>query len=262
MDHQVASNNRLTFKSIISAQPAFQPLPAATVPGFGTTQDFKSRILSLTDTHIFTPSLLNEARLGFSRLTGVVLPETQIPLSAVGMRRFNAQDFPDIPQIAVTGAFSIGYSVNADQGVNQNTFHWTDTLSWTPGRHQIRAGLEARRYQDNYYSNNRMRGTVTIPSFGDFLVGLSGNRRLVRACNGLGGAGRKILRGPAQRNLDLSLNKLIPITDRVGLQWRTEFFNAFNIANFANPGGSITASSNGVIRSTTGNPRVILKLVF
>ncbi|MSV27797.1 MAG: TonB-dependent receptor [Bryobacterales bacterium] len=173
-DHQVSSKNRLAFKSVISAQPAFQPLPAATIPGFGTTQDFKSRILSLTDTHIFTPNLLNEARMGFSRLTGVVVPETQIPLAAAGIRRFNAEDFPDIPQIIVTGAFNMGYSVNADQGVNQNTFHWVDTLSWTHGRHQIRGGVEARRYQDNYYSNNRMRGTTTIQSFGDFLIGLPG----------------------------------------------------------------------------------------
>ncbi len=173
-DHQVSSKNRLAFKSVISAQPAFQPLPAATIPGFGTTQDFKSRILSLTDTHIFTPNLLNEARMGFSRLTGVVVPETQIPLAAAGIRRFNAEDFPDIPQIIVTGAFNMGYSVNADQGVNQNTFHWVDTLSWTHGRHQIRGGVEARRYQDNYYSNNRMRGTTTIQSFGDFLIELPG----------------------------------------------------------------------------------------
>lgn len=174
VDHQVTHNNRLTFKSIISSQPAFQPLPAATIPGFGTTQDFKSRILSVTDTHIFTSSLVNEARMGFSRLTGVVVPESQIALSAIGMRRFNAVDFPDIPQIIVTGVFSMGYSVNADQGVNQNTFHWVDTLSWTRGRHQLRGGVEARRYQDNYYSNNRMRGTMTLQSFGDFLTGLPG----------------------------------------------------------------------------------------
>ncbi|MSV31775.1 MAG: hypothetical protein EXQ57_04575 [Bryobacterales bacterium] len=131
VDHQINSNNRLTFKSIISAQPAFQSMPAANVPGFGTTQDFKSRILSLTDTHIFTPNLVNEARMGISRLVGVVVPETQIPLTAIGMRRFNSADFNDIPQITVTGAFSIGYSVNSDQGVAQNTFHWVDTLSWT-----------------------------------------------------------------------------------------------------------------------------------
>ncbi|MBM3762713.1 MAG: carboxypeptidase regulatory-like domain-containing protein [Acidobacteria bacterium] len=173
-DHQLTSMNRLSFKSTISAQPAFQPLPAATVPGFGTTQDFKSRILSLTDTHVFTPNLVNEARMGFSRLLGVVQPETQIPLSSIGMRRFNSDDFFDIPQITVTGAFSLGYSVNADQGVAQNTFHWVDTLSWTKGEHQLRGGFEARRYQDNYYSNNRMRGTMTLQSFGDLLLGLPG----------------------------------------------------------------------------------------
>lgn len=173
-DYQITQKNRLTFKSTISAQPAFQPLPAATLPGFGTTQDFKSRIISLTDTHVISPSLVNEARMGLSRLVGRVVPENTIPLSTVGMRRFNAADFPDIPQITVTGVFSIGYSVNADQGVNQNTFHWVDTLSWTRGSHLIRGGIEARRYQDNYFSNNRMRGTLTLQSFGDFLLGLSG----------------------------------------------------------------------------------------
>lgn len=174
VDHQLTSQNHLTFKSIISAQPAYQPLPAATVPGFGTTQDFKSRILSLSDTHVFNSSLVNEARMGSSRLYGVVVPENKIPLSAIGMQRFNAKDFPDIPQIVVTGVFSLAYSVNADQGVAQDTYHFADTLSWNKGRHQLRMGSELRKYVDDYYSNNRFRGTVTLQSFGDFLVGLPG----------------------------------------------------------------------------------------
>jgi outer membrane receptor protein involved in Fe transport len=173
-DHQVNARNRLMFKSIISAQPAFQPLPAATIPGFGTTQDFKSRIMSLTDTHAFSANLVNEARMGFSRLVGVVRQESEIPLSAIGMRRFNASDFPDIPQIIVTGVFNLGYSVNADQGVFQDTYHFVDTLSWVKGKHQLRTGVELRRYVDDYYSNNRFRGTMTFQSFGDFLTGLSG----------------------------------------------------------------------------------------
>ena len=173
-DHQLNARNRLMFKSVISSQPAFQPLPAANVPGFGTTQDFKSRIMSLTDTHVFTANLVNEARMGFSRLLGVVRQENQIPLSAIGMQRFNANTFPDIPQITVTGVFSLGYSVNADQGVAQDTYHFVDTLSWTRGKHNVRTGVELRRYIDDYYSNNRFRGTTTIQSFGDFLIGLSG----------------------------------------------------------------------------------------
>ena len=87
----------------------------------------------------------------------------------------------------------------------------------------------------------------------------------VRAGNLWGDSGRNVLRGPAQRNLDFSVNKRIPVTERVAAEFRSEFFNVLNVANFANPGGSITAVSYGVIRNTTGNPRVIqlaVKLVF
>ncbi len=185
VDHQLSFKNRLVFKSIISSQPAFQPLPAATIPGFGTTQDFKSRILSLTDTHVFTSTLVNEARMGFSRLGGVVVQENKIPLSSIGMQRFNTKDFPDIPQIIVTGVFSLGYSVNADQGVAQDTYHFADTLSWIKGKHQLRTGMEMRRYVDDYYSNNRFRGTLSMQSFGDFLTGLTG-AAITQGGNGTG----------------------------------------------------------------------------
>ena len=70
---------------------------------------------------------------------------------------------------------------------------------------------------------------------------------------------------PAERNADVSINKKFTLTERVNLEWRSALFNVLNIANFANPGGSITAASYGGIRNTTGNPRVVqfaLKLAF
>jgi len=87
----------------------------------------------------------------------------------------------------------------------------------------------------------------------------------VKAGNFFGNAGRNILRGPRQRNVDLALTKYIPISDRLRAQFRGELFNAFNLVNFANPSGAITSSGFGVIKSTTGSPRVMqfaLKLMF
>ena len=48
-------------------------------------------------------------------------------------------------------------------------------------------------------------------------------------------------------------------------EFRSEFFNFFNMVNFAAPSGSIASSGFGVIKTTEGNPRVIqfaLKLMF
>ncbi|MDQ2944433.1 MAG: hypothetical protein M3Y27_00545 [Acidobacteriota bacterium] len=93
---------------------------------------------------------------------------------SIGMQRFNSSEYPDIPSIAVTGAFTIGYDVNGDQGVHPTTWTYADTLSWVVRSHQIRGGVEARRYDDNYYSRNRCRGSLAIQTFPDFLLGKSG----------------------------------------------------------------------------------------
>ena len=177
IDRQFGSNNHLTFKALIANQPTYKPITSAgaNVAGFGSTQDFKGRIFSLTDTHIISNSLVNEARMGVSRVLGTVIPDAKVLLKDIGMQRFNAADYPDIPMIAVTGAFTLGYDTNGDQGVTPTTWHYGDTLSWSRGRHQIRGGIEYRRYDDNYYSRNRYRGALTIPSMADFLIGLSGN---------------------------------------------------------------------------------------
>lgn len=67
----------------------------------------------------------------------------------------------------------------------------------------------------------------------------------VRAGNFFGDTGRNILRGPIQRNADLSINKKFTLTERVNLEWRSEFFNVLNIANFSNPGAALPPPAMG-----------------
>lgn len=176
LDHQFTERNHLSFKGMVADQPTYKPFNSASanVLGFGSTQDFKGRLGSLTDTHIISAMLVNEARFGVSRVLGVVIPQNSVNLHDIGMSRFNAADYPDIPSITVTGAFAIGYDVNGDQGVFPTTWHYGDTISWIKGKHNVRAGFEGRRYDDNYYSRNRYRGALTIPTFADFLVGRAG----------------------------------------------------------------------------------------
>lgn len=85
---------------------------------------------------------------------------------------------------------------------------------------------------------------------------------------GFGNSGVGILTGPGQVNFDFSLIKQFPmkvINDQSRLEFRTEFFNAFNHPNFGNPTLEYTSATFGRILSTTVNPRVIqfaLKFAF
>lgn len=79
-----------------------------------------------------------------------------------------------------------------------------------------------------------------------------------------GNSGRNILRGPRLVNFDFSAFKEFPIRERRSLEFRAEFFNVLNHANFLLPDRSVDLPTSGVI-SRVRDPRLIqfaLKLVF
>ena len=77
------------------------------------------------------------------------------------------------------------------------------------------------------------------------------------AAGGFGDTGRNILRGPNQENVDISIIKYFPFTERTQLEFRSEFFNAFNLVSFQNPINVLAAPNVGQIVETSTGPRVI-----
>jgi len=72
----------------------------------------------------------------------------------------------------------------------------------------------------------------------------------------LGDAPRFPLHGPGLNNWDLALQRNFIIAEKVKLQFRGEFYNAWNHAQFSNPNGSITSASFGAIGGTSQPGRV------
>lgn len=68
-----------------------------------------------------------------------------------------------------------------------------------------------------------------------------------------GNVGRNTMRGPGQRNLDLSLFRTFKVTQAVDLQFRAEAFNVTNTPHFSNPNGNVNSRNFGKILSTDGN---------
>ena len=86
-----------------------------------------------------------------------------------------------------------------------------------------------------------------------------------------GTLGRNSFRGPAFYDYDFALIKDTPFgrrksgAERIDLQFRSEFFNLFNIVNMGLPANILTGSGFGEISKTAGNSRQIqfsLKLIY
>jgi hypothetical protein len=67
-----------------------------------------------------------------------------------------------------------------------------------------------------------------------------------------GDVGRNTLIGPGLANLDFSVLKNTAITERVNLQFRAEFFNILNRANFETPNTVVFTSASAIPAHTAG----------
>jgi hypothetical protein len=82
------------------------------------------------------------------------------------------------------------------------------------------------------------------------------------ATYGFGNSNRGVIEGPGYKDWDLALMKSFPTFHEQNLQFRFEFFNAFNNVNFGQPGTSINppgtpqnSLTNGKI-TTAGAARI------
>lgn len=75
-----------------------------------------------------------------------------------------------------------------------------------------------------------------------------------------GNSGVGIAFGPDQRNFDVAIIKRTSINrlrENANVEFRTEFFNAFNTTQFGNPSTNVSSAAFGTITATSVNPRVI-----
>jgi len=95
------------------------------------------------------------------------------------------------------------------------------------------------------------------------------------AAGTFGNSGRNAFYGPGYASVDFSVVKNTKITERIGSQFRVEFFNLFNRINLAPPSGTngsglgITADTIGDYNGAPGigpgeafNLQLALKIIF
>ena len=179
IDARLSERNTFSAKVFAFNSPQTLVLPSflgggPNLPGFGNFQQNNGRLASITDTHTFSPTIINELRAGYNFIRVDAFPQEPLTDSSIGIKRVNAGTFPGLPLIRVNaagGGFVIGTSPTIDVKAVSPSSTVADTLSIVRGKHTFRTGFEIRRNENNYTLNFFTRGQIDFLSFNDFLQG-------------------------------------------------------------------------------------------
>ena len=120
-------------------------------PGGGDQRNGNRQLLTLNDSWVISPTLVNEARLGFNRIHITFAGDNTLSASAYGINS-GVTAAIGLPQITVSGAFTFGGIGGFPQGRGDNVGVLSDTLSWVRGNHSIKIGGEFRRQNSDNFS--------------------------------------------------------------------------------------------------------------
>src|SRR5262245_60715699 len=112
---------------------------------------------AISETHIFTPSLLNEFRVSYIR-RNLQFPENDPTTPSAGIGGFGNGNL-----------FIIGGLNNFPQGRIQNSYQFSDILTWQKGRHAMKFGADIRRIQLFNIAAFDSKGTFTFNNLQDYL---------------------------------------------------------------------------------------------
>ena len=152
MDHNLTSSDLLWGVAIFNQSNQTQGLPftGANLPGFESFSTAGTKEFTISESHTFNNSTLNEFRLGYWRLNfDAVEPQKPVLPSSVGFTGIKPQ-FPagaGLPVISVAGFFTLGFSDNGPQPRKDQNYQLTDNFSKIVGKHSLKFGFDVRRFQ-------------------------------------------------------------------------------------------------------------------
>ncbi len=105
-----------------------------------------ARFFNLTETHLFSPTLVNEFRFGFVHIHDDLDNVPPVTVSDLGIDRPTNKVTSSIYKfVLASSGFEVGPAPFADQHQTQNNYNFVDTVSWVKGKHIFRFGGEYTR---------------------------------------------------------------------------------------------------------------------
>ncbi|MBV9265855.1 MAG: TonB-dependent receptor, partial [Acidobacteriaceae bacterium] len=181
LDHYFSNSDQVFVRYATSSVHQLDPLPinGSGVPGFPVANDITTNSATISSVHLFSPSLVQTARVAFFR--NVFLQGTATNHSPASDLGFTYQ--PTLPSalgnpyFIISGYTEVGNPITGPQNTYQNDYQGYYSLAWTRGKHNWKFGADIDRQQINVLLGIATNGFFVFApfpvndSFASFLLG-------------------------------------------------------------------------------------------
>jgi hypothetical protein len=172
LDYTLSGHDTLMVKGSYGDAHDYPSNPVVPVQ-FPLTDNYPFAMGVIDWVHTFSPSLVNEARAGYSRI--VAQTETSDPSGVFGTNGDallsigypGTQPLPGFTLMNLEDSDnnSFGTPESAATTTTDNNFDYGDDVTWVHGKHITRAGVQFIRYQENYFAPSNLGGLNGQMSF-------------------------------------------------------------------------------------------------
>src|SRR3982074_398052 len=169
IDHKLSGNDSLYGTYMRDTATISQPDELGIkVTGYTT----RRQLVTIEETHILTPQVVNAARVGYSRVVGLVGQTLRAlsPLATDPSLGFAAPGRP-VGEIDVQGLtnFTGGLGAISNYNFHWNSFQGYDDAFVTRGKHSIKFGVGVERIEENMSAADSPNGIYGFGSLSNFL---------------------------------------------------------------------------------------------
>lgn len=180
VDQKLGQKDNLAVRVLDRWETSSNPFSGSPLGTFSSTTNVGQSLYGISETRVFSPSVINEFRAG---LTRTIDTELSAHAGTNWAAQFgipgttNDPSLEGFPKISVTGFETFGDSTSNPIRYTVNNFNFNDIVTWNKGKHSIKIGGDFLRVQYYQPTNSNFNGTFTFngkltnDGFADLLLG-------------------------------------------------------------------------------------------
>lgn len=169
IQHNFSEKDRLHGYYVYQHDLRQEATAGTNLPGFGDTREGHRQVFTVGESHVFSPSMVNELNLGVNRILISFTPNTTIDPNTLGLAGVLGPNQGFMPTISITNGPVFGAERNFPQGRGDTTGVIADNLSYIVGRHALKFGTEFRAFKNSNFNNDP--GQLVFNNMTDFING-------------------------------------------------------------------------------------------